>query len=53
MLTTLTAWAAQTTQLPPLLPPQFAGWEISGQVHTSTNSADADQAFAPVLREYG
>src|SRR5205807_50052 len=48
------AWAApQPAPLPPLLPPQFAGWEMTGQAHTSTDPSDADQAFAPVLREYG
>jgi hypothetical protein len=51
---TVAAWAApQKPQLPTLFPPQFAGWEMTGQPHTSTDPVDADQAFAPVLREYG
>ena len=54
LLMAASAWAApQNTQFPPLLPPQFSGWEMTGQAHTSTEPAEADQAFAPVLREYG
>jgi len=51
-LVALVAWAApQPVQ--PLLPPQFAGWEINAQPHTGTDPAEVDQAFAQVLREYG
>src|ERR1051326_8621516 len=54
LLTACVAWAApQPGPLPALLPPQFSGWEITGQAHTSTDPSDADQAFASVLREYG
>jgi hypothetical protein len=46
-------WAGPTNQLPSLLPSQFAGWQMTGQARTSTEPGDADQAYAPVLREYG
>ena len=36
-----------------MLPPQFAGWELSGRPQTSTNPTSADPVNAEVLKEYG
>jgi hypothetical protein len=38
---------------PPVLPASFAGWQQSSSPQTSTAAEAADQANAPVLREYG
>ncbi len=38
---------------PPVLPAVFAGWQQSSSPQTSTAPEAADQANAPVLREYG
>jgi len=40
------------TQAPPILPKQFAGWEMQGNVLTSTDPAAADPTKAGVLKEY-
>ena len=37
----------------PILPAQFAGWQISGPTHSSTDPAVADAANAALLKEYG
>src|SRR5579872_2531545 len=37
----------------PILPTQFAGWQISGPTHSSTDPAVADAANAALLKEYG
>ncbi len=46
------AWAAVPAAAP-LLPSDFAGWRKSGELRTSTDPSAADNAYAPVLREYG
>jgi hypothetical protein len=35
------------------MPQEFAGWRISGAPAVSQNAAQADPAFAPLLKEYG
>jgi hypothetical protein len=40
------------TQAPALLPQAFAGWEMQGSAHISTDPGAADPTNAPVLREY-
>ena len=45
------AWAAEAP--PPILPAQFAGWQVKDSVVKSTDSSTADAANAPVLQEYG
>src|ERR1700758_2298837 len=40
------------TQSPAILPQEFAGWQISGSVKTSTDPAVADSTNAGVLQEY-
>src|SRR5713226_8535768 len=37
----------------PVLPTQFAGWQVKGAVARSDDPAAADEANAPVLKEYG
>lgn len=48
------AWAANPSQksAPELLPPTFAGWQMQGAVHASTDPGAADTANAGVLKEY-
>jgi len=43
---------APATQAPPILPQQFAGWEMQGGAQTSTDPAAADPTNAAVLKEY-
>ena len=43
---------APATQAPPILPKQFAGWEMQGDVKASTDPAAADPTNAAVLKEY-
>src|SRR5579863_8727223 len=38
---------------PPLLPQQFAGWQVQGSTQSSTDAAAADPANAEILKEYG
>ena len=38
---------------PPVLPTEFAGWQVKGAVARSDDPAAADAANAPVLKEYG
>jgi len=47
--------AASTTRVSPasVLPPEFAGWQMKGDVARSADPAAADEANAPVLKEYG
>src|ERR1022692_3676367 len=37
----------------PVLPPQFAGWQLKAEVEKSDDPASADAVNAPVLKEYG
>jgi hypothetical protein len=49
----LTAQPATQTAAPaPLLPQQFAGWQLKDAVTKSVDPVAADEANAPVLREY-
>ncbi|HKT89253.1 MAG TPA: DUF6599 family protein [Candidatus Sulfotelmatobacter sp.] len=52
---TCVAWAANPPQksAPDLLPPTFAGWQLQGSVHASTDPGAADPTNAAVLKEYG
>jgi len=45
------AWGADGP--PPILPSQFAGWQMKDSVTKSTDPSAADATNAPVLREYG
>ena len=38
---------------PPILPKQFAGWQIQGAAQTSKDAAIADPTNAALLKEYG
>src|SRR5580700_7658675 len=38
---------------PPILPKQFAGWQIQGSAQASKDAAAADPTNAPLLKEYG
>src|SRR5208282_2533973 len=38
---------------PPVLPTEFAGWQVKGAVARSDDPATADAVNAPVLKEYG
>jgi hypothetical protein len=49
-----TAQTAAPTPAPvPLLPQQFAGWQLRDAVTKSADPAAADETNAPVLKEYG
>jgi hypothetical protein len=41
------------TSPPPILPKQFAGWQIQGAAQASKDAAVADPTNAPLLKEYG
>jgi hypothetical protein len=45
------AWGADGPS--PILPSQFAGWQMKDSVTKSTDPSAADATNAPVLREYG
>jgi hypothetical protein len=45
--------AASATPSTSVLPSQFGGWAMKGSVAKSEDSAVADQANTPVLKEYG
>jgi hypothetical protein len=45
--------AATLPSSPPILPPQFAGWHVSGSTKTSKDPAVADSVNAALLKEYG
>jgi hypothetical protein len=49
------AWAAgpAVSPAPPILPKQFAGWQIQGAPQTSADANVADPTNAPLLKEYG
>ena len=38
---------------PPILPKQFAGWQVQGPPQTSKDADAADPTNAPLLKEYG
>ena len=38
---------------PPILPKQFAGWQVQGTPQASKDAAAADPANAALLKEYG
>jgi len=38
---------------PPILPKQFAGWQIQGAAQASKDAGAADPTNAPLLKEYG
>src|SRR5579871_4175170 len=44
--------ATPASQPVPILPQQFAGWEMQGSAQTSNNAATADPTNAAVLNEY-
>jgi hypothetical protein len=41
------------TSTPPILPKQFAGWQMQGQAVASQDAAAADPTNATLLKEYG
>jgi len=41
------------TSAPPILPKQFAGWEMQGAAQASKDAAAADPTNAALLKEYG
>jgi hypothetical protein len=43
----------EAVQNPPILPQQFAGWQMQGKAQTSQSATAADPTNAPVLKEYG
>jgi hypothetical protein len=47
------SYAQKAPASPSVLPASFAGWQQSSSPQTSTAAEAADQANAPVLREYG
>jgi uncharacterized protein DUF6599 len=38
---------------PSVLPESFAGWQMSGKAQSGSDPAIVDQAYAPLLKEYG
>jgi hypothetical protein len=45
---------AQTqAQAPPILPPEFGGWQMQGAAQTSADSSSVDPTNAAALKEYG
>jgi hypothetical protein len=44
---------AAVSPVPPILPKQFAGWQIEGAAQASKDSAAADPTNAALLKEYG
>jgi hypothetical protein len=47
------AGPAAESPAPPILPKQFAGWEIQGTAQASKDAAGADPTNAALLKEYG
>src|SRR5450631_3736438 len=45
--------AAVNAKLPPILPEEFAGWNLAGTMQTSKDPGIADSSNADVLKEYG
>ena len=52
LILTLPAWTQERAR-PLILPDQFAGWQKNPNPRGGANPADADPAFASVLKEYG
>jgi hypothetical protein len=52
-LTTVVFAANPVTPAPPILPKQFAGWQIQGAAEASKEAAAADPTNAALLKEYG
>ena len=53
MLLACATLAAEAPAAAPVLPAQFAGWELRAPAEKSTDPATADETNAAVLREYG
>jgi hypothetical protein len=47
------AWAVDAPAPTPVLPAQFAGWQMKEPSAKTTDPSAADETNAPVLREYG
>jgi hypothetical protein len=47
------AFAGEGAAILPILPPQFAGWQIAGRAKASKDPAVADAVNATLLKEYG
>ncbi len=47
------ATPATASPVPPILPKQFAGWQIEGAAQASKEAAAADPTNAALLKEYG
>lgn len=47
------ALAAETPAPNPVLPKEFAGWQVKGSIGKSADPVAADETNAPVLKEYG
>jgi hypothetical protein len=47
------AGAGADTPAPPILPKQFAGWQIQGAAQASKDATGADPTNAALLKEYG
>jgi hypothetical protein len=45
--------ASDSSTLPPILPKQFAGWQMLGQTKASKDASAADPTNAALLKEYG
>src|SRR5208282_2798200 len=45
--------SANPVSAAPILPTEFAGWQVKGAVGKSADPAVADEVNAPVLKEYG
>ena len=52
LVSTVFAASPPQTQSPAILPQEFAGWQLSGTIKTSTDPAVADSTNAGVLEEY-
>jgi hypothetical protein len=50
---TFGAAAGTDSPTPPILPKQFAGWQIQGSAQASKDAAAADPTNAALLKEYG
>jgi hypothetical protein len=49
----VSAVGASTNSAPPILPPQFASWQLQGMPEIGKDAASADPANAALLKEYG
>jgi hypothetical protein len=50
---TFAATSGTNSTAPPILPKQFAGWQIQGAAQSSKDAAAADPTNAALLKEYG